>query len=716
MGDIRYRRLSRRCLAALAACSCLAVAGCHGVLQPASGKQSTLGSAPLAYETSPTGEIISVFDHGFADGWVDYGWAATVEPGKPASLDIGGWGGWILAKPGLKRRYANVELAVRVPEHQDPKELFRVKLGNEGDEFPAVVANLTPSPSGDAWLGTLALSEVNPDGLEFDRITLQAARDLPAKTILTVERISLAIQNPPRLVPATVEPAAVSADCSAAGSHAISPNIYGVAFSPSRENTTEGPWGLGTTARRWGGNPTSRYNWVDGHAWNTAADWFWRNVSILPDGKAAYAQFLDANRAHGVASVMTVPTLGWVAKDTTSYSFPTAVFGKQEATDPDVPGAGNGNDTSGKPLTAGPPSRTSVAASPEFVASWVRAMEASGAAPTQYILDNEPDLWNDTHRDVHPDPVTYDELARRTIDYGTAVRSAAPNAQIAGPASWGWWGYFYSAADAKAGFSDTPDRKAHGNRPLLEWLVDQTVANQQRTGVRVLDVLDVHYYPQAKGVYTPNGQGGSDAATARLRVRSTRSLWDPTYQDESWIKDRIELLPRMQRLIAEHDPALRLSIGEYSFGGEHTASGAVAQAEALGRFAQYDVDSAFYWTYPEVDSAVGAAFRAYRNYDGKGGRFLDTWVPSVSTDDVSMFTSTNGKDLVAVLVNRSDKAEKTVSATFANCGPFDRAEAFQYDGSSTDVKPLPTPAIAGDRVSLELPPWSVTTLHLSPRG
>ena len=44
----------------------------------------------------------------------------------------------------------------------------------------------------------------------------------------------------------------------------------------------------------------------------------------------------------------------------------------------------------------------------------------------EYILDNEPNLWSTTHRDVHPDPVTYDELLAKTIAYGTAIREAGP--------------------------------------------------------------------------------------------------------------------------------------------------------------------------------------------------------------------------------------------------------------------------------------------------
>src|SRR6185436_21117393 len=98
------------------------------------------------------------------------------------------------------------------------------------------------------------------------------------------------------------------------------------------------------------------------------------------------------------------------------------------------------------PLSPLPPTQTSVPAPPEVVRRWLtklRSMdrELGGRAVSMYILDNEPSLWNSTHRDVHPDPVTYDELLERLIKYGGAVRRADPDAVIAGPAEWGWPGY-----------------------------------------------------------------------------------------------------------------------------------------------------------------------------------------------------------------------------------------------------------------------------------
>src|SRR5207244_13299853 len=126
--------------------------------------------------------------------------------------------------------------------------------------------------------------------------------------------------------------------------------------------------------------------------------------------------------------------------------------------------------------------------------------------------------------------------------------------------------------------------------------------------------LDVHYYPQASGVDSP----ASDPATQQLRIRSTRSLDDPNYTDESWIGVPVNLIPRLKAWIADNYPGTKLAITEYRWGGEKDASGAVALAVVLGTFGRDGVDMASYWQSPPIASPAGAAFRLYRNYEGHG--------------------------------------------------------------------------------------------------
>jgi hypothetical protein len=51
-----------------------------------------------------------------------------------------------------------------------------------------------------------------------------------------------------------------------------------------------------------------------------------------------------------------------------------------------------------------------------------------------------------------------------------------------------------------------------------------------------------------------------------LRLRLTRGLWDPTYRDESWIREPVALVPRVRSWVTTENPGTKLVIGEYSWG------------------------------------------------------------------------------------------------------------------------------------------------------
>jgi hypothetical protein len=122
----------------------------------------------------------------------------------------------------------------------------------------------------------------------------------------------------------------------------ISPLIYGVA---------KGAW-AGETVKRVGGNAISRLNWDLGNVWNTGSDWYFENVKGSETG---LFDWIEEAHGHGVKMAVTVPMLGWVAKDTTSVGFPISKFGPQRARDPVRPEAGDGFRSDGKPIAPGPP-------------------------------------------------------------------------------------------------------------------------------------------------------------------------------------------------------------------------------------------------------------------------------------------------------------------------------------------------------------------------
>jgi len=392
--------------------------------------------------------------------------------------------------------------------------------------------------------------------------------------------------------------------------HAINPLIYGAsAVEPARAKTS------GVSAVRWGGNRSSRFNWKT-QADNAGSDWFFLNAK-----SGRWSRFVDENRRAGLSSYVTVPMLPWVAKGSEGWGFSVAKYGPQRKVEPYVADRGDGTRPDGAPIVGNDPRDTSVAATPEFQAEGIRSLRHDPTSPTIYALDNEPMLWHATHRDVFPNRLTYDECLARGVAMAKAIKGADPSGLVAGPCTWGWTDLMYSAADAGSdNYATHADRKAHGDKPFLAWYLAGMKSASKRERKRLLDYVDVHCYPQGQvdghGVY---GSTSHSRAMRSLRLRSTRSLWDPSYRDESWIGEPVTLIPRVRSWVAKENPGTKLGIGEYSWGGDDDPSGAIAQAEILGIFGRENVDAAFFWA--GLSGVQRFAFQLFRNPDGSGHGF-----------------------------------------------------------------------------------------------
>ncbi|HET9766319.1 MAG TPA: glycoside hydrolase family 44 protein, partial [Thermoanaerobaculia bacterium] len=447
--------------------------------------------------------------------------------------------------------------------------------------------------------------------------------------------------------------------------HPVNPLIFGVNFGdPARMSVV--PY----TLNRWGGNSVTRYNWkVD--VQNTASDWFFMNIpswpaagdpapydpNNLPNDSTA-DRFVLRSRAAGAQPLITMPTIGWTPKSiglTTSqarqkrWGSSVGTYGTQEDDectnacqfDPNchdwcLADAGNGCVPDGDPDTAcaagfvaglgGSPTTTSDAIGTTFVTDWMSHLIgqvglAAAGGVRFYALDNEAGLWHYTHHDVHPTKLTYDELwTQRTVPYATAIKTRDPGAKVLGPDSWGWCDYFTSAADDCNYWSGT-DRANHGNTDLLEWYLEQVCANPLPSGAKLVDYLDIHYYPQGSCVdgLNCNLATAEDASHSARRLRALKELYDPSWHSEDWIgvdlDAVINLVPRMKALIAGSCPGLGLAVTEYRWGRDDGASGALAQAEALAIYGREGVDLATRWTAPASGTPTEDAFRFFLDYD-----------------------------------------------------------------------------------------------------
>jgi hypothetical protein len=279
--------------------------------------------------------------------------------------------------------------------------------------------------------------------------------------------------------------------------------------------------------------------------------------------------------------------------------------------------------------------------------------------------------------------------------------------------SWGWTGYFHSPRD-QGHWNDRPDRKAHGDMPLIPWFLDQVRKHDQRTGKRTLDVLDIHYYPQGSGVYG----GKSDPATNALRLRSTRGLWDPAYKDESWINDTVNLIPRMRGWIAEYYPGTRLGITEWNWGADSTLCGGLAVAECLGVFGREGVYLANYWTAPGDHSPGYFAYKLFRNADDRGHGFGDKSVMAQSSDPsaVSCFASTDSSTGMpaVILINKQPGAEAVAALSVRHTKQLTTASVWLYDAADLkSIEPGAPIQFTGGTATVRLPAYSMTLLRFA---
>jgi hypothetical protein len=515
---------------------------------------------------------------------------------------------------------------------------------------------------------------------------------------------------------------AINVDASA-NRRAINPNVYGVAHA-----TTAQLADLNTPLNRNGGNNTTRYNW-QANADNRGNDWYYESIA---DSSAVAGErgdtFIANARSANASAMLTIPTIEWIARvganRTKLASFSIAKYGAQTGNDWQwFPDAGNGVRTSGQFVTGNDPNDANVPSTSLVQQGWVQHLvsrwgtNANGGL-RYYILDNEPSIWHSTHRDVRPTGATMDEIRSKTIEFGQRIKSVDPSALVVGPEEWGWSGYFYSGYDQQwgstHGWSSLPDRANHGGADYLPWLLDELRRNHQSTGQRLLDVFTVHYYPQG-------GEFSDDVSSAMQlrRNRSTRSLWDPGYVDETWIADEVQLVPRLRSWVSTYYPGTLTGITEYNWGAENHINGATTQADVYGIFGREGLDMAARWATPASSTPTYKAMKMYRNYDGNRSTFGETSVAASTPnpDNVSAFAALRAGDgaLTVMVINKYLSTSATATINLANFTHRGTAQAWQLTSSNTIAR-LTDVGFGGPGFVVQLPAQSITLFVIPPQS
>ncbi len=544
--------------------------------------------------------------------------------------------------------------------------------------------------------------------------------------------------------------------------HPISPYIYGMNYYTLDAAAAKA---ISLPVDRWGGDGTSLYNYKLDVS-NAGSDWYFQN-SVGATGQQETSAFnaqVQSDAAIGAKTMGTVPVEGWVAKDATSCSFPASLYPNQYQFDPYDAACGDGelpnpsNPTSPTNITGNDPTLTAVPIGPSWTGNWVAYLVSKFGTAAQggvaiYDLDNEPDWWDGEHRDVHPQPFTYDELTNSGIAAALAVKTADPTAEVSGPVMVFWWDFFYSKKDVEAGWtvgggpcyqpwSNPLDRKAHNGTPLIEYYLQQFAGYEAKNNVRLLDYLDLHSYLAA--TYNGNTVGlttAGDTGEQEARLNSTRALWDPTYTDPNYAQPNYvtdanyttscsiplqapQLIPMAQSWIANDYPGTKLAFSEYNWGGQEHINGALAQADVLGIFGSYGVDLATLWGPPDpVKQAPGLmAYETYRNYDGSGSKFGDISLASTSANqsELSVYGALRTSDnMVTLIVINKTYGDLTSTLSVKNLSATTTlAKAYLYSNANLNaivaqpnvtVTP-PTGGGTASTIGTKFPAQSITLL------
>jgi len=497
--------------------------------------------------------------------------------------------------------------------------------------------------------------------------------------------------------------------------HPISRFIYGMnGWDPSVR-----PANL--TLSRSGGNRMTAYNWETNDS-NAGADYLNQNDNFLGGGNTpngAVAPGLEAARNAGAGMIVTVPIIGYVSADhngggdvAQTANYLSVRFHQSPA-------------RKGSAFTLTPNTTDAFVYQDEYVNFLDKTYPgafASSTTPLMLSLDNEPDLWQSTHARLRGDgtvgsqagtTATYVEMVQRTIDYADAAKDVNPDALIFGPVNYGWQGMirFQDAADAN-------------NRDFLEFYLAQIAAAESPNGHRLVDVLDVHWYPEAQGGGVRITEENTTAAVVAARKQAPRSLWDPTYTEDSWITQfsthgPIRLLPRLQDKITANYPGTRLSLTEYNYGGANHISGAIAQADVLGIFGREGLFAATLWRLASTNDFIYGGFDMFRNYDGANGSFGDTSIRATSSDvaNASVYASVNtgveGR-MVIVCINKADSAQ-TAGIAVTHTVQFSKAQVYELSGTnSVPQHKADIPITLTNAFQYTMPANSISTLVLLP--
>lgn len=467
----------------------------------------------------------------------------------------------------------------------------------------------------------------------------------------------------------------------------ISPLIYGLNGVLAQDDFPADVLKAATLIRR-GGDRGNSYNWETNVSNGSYNNNFTNDtqLAVQPGPAAPDLDTITKNRAAGRATLVPFVLNDWVSGPVAS-NIPYLTAGWNKAAYFNRVGL-----VKPTAFTTTPDLADGMVYTDEHMAfmkgQFASDIYASSAGASRVLvgIDNEPDLyhWNFpmlqegsgdvitmTASDGSSVPVgkrvTAEELTARTIKFAARAKTISPDAHVIGPSHYGFDGFTTWHQLENAQF------QTNGH-----WFMDDFLASIKaesvRTGVRLLDTWDFHWYPQpvVNGTYVSaldNNQRATGLTAAEIDaiVQGPRSYWDPSYDEGSWITQNLggpaNVLNRTLSRLAADYPGTKIGVTEYYPGGRNHIASGIAVVDSLGVFQRMGVNVAAMWP---VGGNAGQQYafgglELLRSADGAGLKFADNVVtvqhPEIAPS--SVYAGADGsKRMTVLVVNKTSAIRK----------------------------------------------------------
>ena len=445
---------------------------------------------------------------------------------------------------------------------------------------------------------------------------------------------------------------------------AISPYLYGMNSSLMKDFSNpfgDAQWTQLKDAgvqmvRIGGGNNSTKYNWRN--RLSSHPNWYNNVYDNNWDAKMKSIQ----EQIPAIQSMWTFQLIGKTAKSA-NFNFNDWNYNQSQwwaGCEQNLAGGGTPNTSSSNPSKAAIEGDTS-----KYLISWPadstvgilnywfgsKGLAYKKDKAVYWEMDNEPEIWSGTHDDVFPVQPSAEDFMQMYFKVAKAARALYPNIKLCGPVmanEWQWYNY---------GSGISYKNKKYN---WSEYFILRISEEQAASGIRLLDVFNVHCYPDVstnaeilqthrvffdKQYAYPNANG----------IKNITGTWDNSLTNEYYF-DRVNTWLK-QYLGDNHGVGLGLS--EIDVKSSNANVTACWYASMLGEFMKNGVEVFTPWSWKTGMWEVLHLF----TQNAKG-----SYVQASSSNEalVSAYPSlnANGDSLSVFLVNRSESLSQEATLNF----------------------------------------------------